>query len=61
MIYIHMDMVFRYYYMYIMNGQWWHSTEIVNGQATEGEGAGQPSSVFRNDRILIVALNYIID
>lgn len=30
-------------------------------QAAEGVGAGQRSSVSRNDRILAVAPNYVID
>lgn len=30
-------------------------------QAAEGEAAEQPSSVSRNDRILAVAPNYVID
>lgn len=30
-------------------------------QAADGEGADQPSSISRNDRILAVAPNYVID
>ena len=39
-----------------------HLIVVDDGRhATEDEGAGQPSSVSRNDRILAVAPNYVVD
>jgi DNA replication licensing factor MCM6 len=39
-----------------------HLIVIDDGrQAAEGEGPGQSSSVSRNDKILVVASNYVID